>query len=282
MREIAGFKFYSLKECLVKFDGGSAFGHVPKMVWSREIEADELNRIEIACNPLLVKGHGKTILIDPGMGTKWSEKEKEIYGLKSFSLEDQLAEHGVCYNSIDLVILTHLHLDHAGGITYRNDQGELALTFPNAKVLVQKGEWRAANTPDQRSAPSYRRDDFLLLEESGNLEFVDGSNEVFPGCEVIVTGAHTKKHQAVRFFDEKEALVFVGDLFPTSFHLKPNWVMGYDLYPLKIIKERQKWLSELAREKVFGYFFHDPTITFFQIRKSEDQNTRYVLKAITE
>src|SRR5690606_6782424 len=145
-----------------------------------------------------------------------------------------LAEAGVRVDDVSHVILTHLHLDHAGGATRRvGDQ--LVPSFPNARYFVQRGEWDVANHPDQRSSPSYRPDDFRPLMEHGVLELLDGEGEILPGVSVRKTPGHTLHHQSVRIADGDRVLWYLGDIFPTSRHLKPNYVMGFDLYPLEVM-----------------------------------------------
>lgn len=251
------------------FDGGAMFGHVPKVVWNRLVDTDEYNRVLCSCNSLLVRIGGLNILTDPGMGQKWNEKELQLYGLTAKSYDDLLRPHGLTPADIDMVIPTHLHIDHAGGLTRWNASGEISLTFPKARVLVQRGEWHAANHPDPRSRPSYRPHDWQPVHDAGLLELLDGDTRIIDGIDVVVTGGHTLHHQAIRFTAGGDTVWYLGDILPSSAHLKPHWVMGYDLYPIGVMESRARLLPLLEQDNVISVLGHDPFNTIGKIRKGE-------------
>lgn len=250
-----------IAESTARFDGGAMFGHVPKVVWNRIVSCDEQNRVETAQNCLLLRDfHGRNILVETGMGAKWDAKERALYGLNGRDWAGLLHPHGLGTMDIDVVVLTHLHIDHAGGLTFRNDEGHLAPTFPTARIYVQEGEWSVANNPDPRSRPSYRADDFLPVEKSGQVVLVRGDRELFDGCAVRVTGGHTANHQLVRFDIGGRFLYFLGDILPSSAHLKPHWVMGYDLFPMGVMESRARILREIVDTDHLCVFGHDPQV----------------------
>lgn len=260
-----GIEIHLLQESIVRMDGGAMFGHVPRVVWHKLAVPDEQNRLACACNCLLVKAPGRNIVIEAGMGNKWNEKEVGLYDLKGHSFAELLAPHGLTPAAIHLVIVSHLHIDHAGGLTRWDATGAVVPTFPNATVVVQRNELCAASNPDPRSRPSYRAHDFLPIEQSGKLRLVDGNGVVDAGIEVIVTGGHTAWHQVVRIEAGDETVWFLADLFPSSAHLKPHWVMGYDLIPLEVMRSRTRLLPVLAKPNVVAVFGHDPYIPVARI-----------------
>ncbi|MCC6546569.1 MBL fold metallo-hydrolase [Candidatus Sumerlaeota bacterium] len=266
-------QFHPLQESTLRFDGGAMFGHVPKTVWQKLVEPDHNNRVLTACNSLLVRTAGKNIVVEVGMGTKWSDKEVELYELKSNPYSQLLSPHGLTTSDIDLIIVTHLHIDHAGGLTRFNGQQKVESTFPNATVVVQQGEWEAANNPDLRSRPSYRAHDFLPIHESGKLQLVQGSRQILPGVEVILTGGHTQWHQIVKFTTARHTVYYLGDCIPSTAHLKPHWVMGYDLYPMDVIRARSRLFPLLVRENVIVVFGHDPANPVARIVEGKKPNT---------
>lgn len=246
-----------IQESRFRLDGGAMFGHVPKVVWSRLIETDAANRIQLACNILLHRHpSGAVVLVETGMGTRWNEKERAFYELVSTDVPTALRDAGVQVSDVTHVILTHLHLDHAGGATMM-ENGSAIPAFPNARYFVQRGEWEAANNPDIRSSPSYRPDDFRPLMEHGVLELQDGDGEILPGISVRKTPGHTLHHQSVRIEADGQMLWYLGDIFPTSRHLKPNYVMGFDLYPLEVMRTREALLEELLEPNTIAIFEHD-------------------------
>ncbi len=249
---------FALREARLSFDGGAMFGHVPKTVWSRLVEADGLNRVRTACNTLLAHMNGRWVLTDPGMGTRWNEKERDLYALEVPTYEEILAPAGIAPADIALVILSHLHIDHAGGLTKWDANGHVVPVFPNAHVAVQKGEIEAALNPDLRSRPSYRLDDFEWYRENGRLIALEGETEVLPGVTALPTGGHTAHHQVLRFDLPKETVWFLADIYPSTAHLKPHWVMGYDLFPLDVIAARQRLLPDLLAENTRALLGHDP------------------------
>ena len=262
-------EFRALQQCRMRFDGGSVFGHVPKVVWEQFVTSDQKNRVLAGCNTILIRMHGKNILTDVGMGTKWNQKELGLYALTPLTAGEMLAPHGLKPEDIDLILLSHLHIDHAGGLTKLNGQGEVELAYPNAMVYVQKGEWEAANRPDPRSRPSYREWDFRPVYDAGKLKLLDGNTELFPGCDMVVTGGHTANHQIVVFQHGEEKVIFTADIFPTSVHLKPHWCMGYDLFPLGVMEARQQLLPALEQKNVSTVFGHDPRILAGRIFRND-------------
>jgi glyoxylase-like metal-dependent hydrolase (beta-lactamase superfamily II) len=240
-------------------DGGAMFAVVPKPLWTRKVTPDPLNRIQQATHCLLIQTGEKNLLIDSGYGSKLSEKQRKLHGSEAGNpLGASLAEAGVSREQIDTVLLTHLHFDHAGGLTRKREDGTLELEFPNAEIIVQRGEWETAraNWPELRGA--YSRENLDPLADSDKLRLVEGDVEIIPGVRTIVTGGHTEFHQAIVIERAGETLVYLGDICPTHWHLPTAWCIGYDLFQLQTRRIKQKLLPEIATNNWWALFDHDP------------------------
>jgi len=244
-------------------DGGTLFGVVPKSLWERRRPADENNLIRTACVAAVARYRGRTIVCETGIGTKLSEKQARQFGLwEPDSLLTSLQRLGVRADEVDLVLTSHLHWDHAGGLTRREPDGRLQVTFPRARHVVQRAEWDFALHPDPRSRAGYMEDDLLPIADSGLIEFVSGEAEVLPGLWVRQTGGHTPGHQLVVFrVSEDLACVVTGDLVGLRQHLRVPWVPAADLDVLRTIEEKTRLLEEASRHRwllVLGHEVQQP------------------------
>ncbi len=261
-------KLNLFRESLFRLDGGAMFGHVPKVVWSRLITTDEANRIQLACHPLLVRHpSGRIVLVETGMGTKWGAKEAALYALESTPIEAELARHGLTAADVTDVILTHLHLDHAGGATRHGGSGDPVPAFPHATYHVQRREFEVANAPDMRSRPSYRAESIDPITAAGRWNHLEGDGEVLPGIRVRVTPGHTRWHQSVLLDGPDGPVWYLGDIVPTSRHAKPHYVMGFDLYPLDVMASRQALFEEAVALDPLLIFEHDPDTPVGRLRR---------------
>lgn len=243
-------------------DGGSMFGSVPKPLWSRTNPPDERNRIRLAMRCLLLEGHGRRILVDVGMGDKFSAKLMEIYAVEPRpTLEDSLLAAGVEPSSITDVILTHLHFDHAGGATVRTQTG-LAPRFPGARWYVQRRNWQNAHAPNPRERASYMPENFDPLHEAGVLELWDGPQRPWPGISILTAEGHTRGQQLVRVEGGGEVVYFVADLIPTAAHVRIPFVMGYDMACIETMEEKRVLLTRAASERAWICLEHDPEVAF--------------------
>ncbi len=203
-----------------RIDGGSIFGVVPKMLWERLCPPDENNRIQLSVNCLLVKVSDKIVLVDTGNGTNYEQKEKDIYCMEEGTdILSSMSSAGISPESIDIVVLTHLHFDHAGGNTVV-DGDNIRPAFPSAAYYVQKLEWEDAVSNTSTMSVSYRKDNYIPLKEANQLELIDGDTEIIPGLNTILTGGHANGHQAVLAESDEGKFMFPGDVIPTSHHMK--------------------------------------------------------------
>src|SRR5688572_11578 len=199
-----------------RLDGGAMHGVVPKTLWSRLVSCDAENRCSYSTQCLLVEGRGRRVLIETGNGDKFSPRDKERYGIDhDRSIAHNLRALGVEAESIDQVIMTHLHFDHSGGTT-RAIAGGHAPVFARARHVIQRREWHDATHPHERNRASYLDENLRPIEAAGLLELVDGEAEVAPGIRVLPTPGHTAGHQSVVLSDgHGHHVIFFGDVIPT-------------------------------------------------------------------
>jgi len=256
--KLGEWTFRTFHDGQFKLDGGSMFGVVPKTMWESKHSADELNRIELDLRCLLVDEGDRRILVDTGMGDRWDPKMTSIFALerRPNQLIAELAEAGITRESVTDVVLTHLHFDHSGGV-FRDVDGQLELTFPNARHWVQQRQWDWAMNPSERDRASFRISDFKELQESGKLKLIDGQSEIMPGVRVTPVSGHTPGQQLVEFHTASGVVVFCGDLVPFLSQVHIPWIMGFDLNPLLTITEKKQFLTRAAEDNYILVFEHD-------------------------
>jgi len=256
--KIGKYKLYPIETGRFALDGGAMFGVVPKTLWEKLNPADEYNRIDLALRSLLLKSEDRLILIDTGIGNKFSEKLKNIYKIdfSIYSLKNSLEKLNISPGDISDVIISHLHFDHAGGTTTKSE-GELNLTFPNASYHIQQEQWDWALNPTQKDKASFLEEDFLLLQDYGKLNLLSGPCELFPGIELLVMYGHTHGMQIVKISDTTDTILYCSDLIPTASHIPIPWVMAYDNNPLTTMIEKSRLLQVIADEKWMLFFEHD-------------------------
>lgn len=254
-----------------KLDGGAMFGVVPKVLWERRIPADERNRIQLGMRCLLVEHASGLVLIDTGAGNKEDQKFKAMYGIENDGadgrtlLEDGLREIGARPEDVAIVINTHLHFDHAGGNTYRDESGKVKPAFPNARYFVKRGEYDYATHTNERTSASYFERNFMPVVATGKFEFVSREREIVKGIRVVPTPGHTPFHQSVLIESGGERAFFLGDLCPTHAHLPLPWIMGYDVEPLVTLETKRRILRQAEDEGWLLVFEHDATVAWGRV-----------------
>jgi glyoxylase-like metal-dependent hydrolase (beta-lactamase superfamily II) len=272
------FELTPVIDGFLALDGGAMFGVVPKPLWEKVAPPDERNRIRMAMRAWLVRGGGRTVLIDAGCGDKLDRKAADIYGLaRDYNLAHALADAGETPESIDLVIASHLHFDHAGGFTKRAAEGGAEPRFPNARYSIRRGEWEDALHPHERNRASYFAENYVPLGAAGLVDFVDEDRAVAPHISVRRTGGHTMHHQIVTIDAGGRVAVFVADLLPTAAHLPLPFIMGYDLYPMDTLAFKRAFLREAVAREYLILFEHDPEIAAGYIR---EQNGKWFVDRV--
>lgn len=247
-------------DCEFRLDGGAMFGVVPRTLWSKTCPPDEQNRIRMNMNCLFIEGHGERILIDTGIGDKWSDKHQSRYGIerkKSFA-QSLRAVAGVGREDITIVINTHLHFDHAGGNTILNGSGKASPAFPQARYFVSRAEYEHAEAPSERDRASYLPDNWRPVKDTGQLELKESEYEVVPGLRMETHAGHNRSMQCARLEQGTQTLFGFADLVPMRAHVPFAWIMGFDLYPVETLEAKKKLLPQAARENWTCLFYHDP------------------------
>jgi len=255
-------------------DAGGFFGVVPKALWSRFTETDERGRLLCRLNLLLVEAGGKRILVETGTGVRVGEKDRDIKGIEGGDPAGALRAVGEDPASIDYVVLSHLHYDHAGGMV--DAAGRPA--FTGARYVVQRDEGEAAHGDELRLAGLMETEQLDLVRAAGQLAEVQGEVELVAGVSVLRTGGHTRGSQAVllgaqnggaRAEDPQEHGIFWGDLIPTRWQISVRWVSAYDDYPIAAVEVRSELVQRAAAEGWWCYFTHDPGDLPVQIEATE-------------
>jgi glyoxylase-like metal-dependent hydrolase (beta-lactamase superfamily II) len=262
-------------------DGGTMFGVVPKVMWSKLISVDQYNCIPQATNCVLVQTGRQNVLIDTGYGSKLRDKERTLLSADPGDpIVDNLKAKGLTPDDIDVVILSHLHFDHAGG-GIRLADGKLVTTFPRAEYVVQRLEWEIAMAgyPELRAA--YPVDNFEPLKDSGQLRLVDGDGEIIPGIYARITGGHTNGQQALFIESAGQTAVYLADACPTWRHLPSLWCMSYDMDLLQSRRIKPLLLGEIADRGWLALSDHDPDHAAARLRRDPDREFA-VIEAIRE
>jgi glyoxylase-like metal-dependent hydrolase (beta-lactamase superfamily II) len=268
---VGDLEIHALSDGTFALDGGAMFGVVPRVLWERHLPPDALHRVGLGLNCLLVRAaDGQHVLCDTGLGDRWDDGARERLALDGGGrVVGELATLGLAPEDVDVVVLSHLHFDHAGGAVRRGADGALAPTFPRARHVVQAAEWREARSPHERHRASYRPDDFLPLESAGVLELVEGTIDVAPGVRVSHAPGHCPGLQVVTVESAGETLVFPSDLLPTRAHLRPTWHMGFDLDARATVDAKTALLAQVAAGDWIVAFDHDASVPLARLRPVE-------------
>ena len=276
--EFGDYRVEIIPDTEFRLDGGAMFGVVPRVLWERVCPPDELNRIKLTCNCIFIDTGKQKILIETGMGEKWSPKETAMYGIERsqpFS-ESLRAIAGCSQEEIDIVVNTHLHFDHAGGNTVDNFEFELSALvsenqekttgvkggksqarFRNARYLVSRNELRHARSPHERDRASYLTDNWEPLIESGQLELMPDTYKPIPGLIVEQVRGHSETMQTIKLTRGDQTLYGFFDMVPTRHHVSAPWIMSYDLFPTETLAFKKHVLPQALAENWICHFYHD-------------------------
>ncbi len=265
---LGDFELSIFSDGIYPLDGGAFFGVVPKVMWSRKVAADEKNYVQAGLNSLLIQTANHTVLVETGMGNKLSERMIKFYGQPAKLLAN-LAAGGIYPEDVDIVINTHLHFDHCGWNTVRDENGKAVATFPRAKYYAPEGEWQYARKPSERDAISYIPDNYDTLVQSGQMTLLKGGEEIVPGISVKTFPGHTAHMQAVIVESGGRTACYISDLIPTTAHIDITWGMGFDLYPLQTIESKKQYYAKAIPKRWLTVFTHDPRAPWAYVEKDE-------------
>lgn len=275
-------KISSIEGNRQRLDGGSMFGNAPRALWERWVETDEDGRIPLSCRAMLAEGlNGQTVLFETGIGAFFEPKLRERFGVEESShvLLDSLAQRGLGHEDIDVVVLSHLHFDHAGGLLATWRQGhEPELLFPNARFLVSKEAWERACRPHARDRASFIPELQPLLETSGRLEVVeeDRSPLFREAVRFHFSDGHTPGLMLAELV-ANNGIVFCADLIPGVPWVHLPVTMGFDRYPERLIDEKKAFLEDKIARGVRLFFTHDPNCALG--KPSVDDAGRFAIQA---
>ena len=262
----AGYQIDAVEAGRIRLDGGAMFGIVPRPLWQRRIEPDDRNRIPLAMRCLLLRGHGRTVLVDTGVGDKGDAKFDDIYGVDHghSTLLGSLAALEVAPGDVTDVLFTHLHFDHCGGATRRTAAGDLEVVFPRADLWVGERHWAWAHESPREGA-SFLSDNLDPLQASGRLRLIEDGDAPFPNVALEVVDGHTQGQVLPRVTDGERSVFYPADLVPTAAHVSPLWIMAYDIEPLATLSEKESVLGRGAREGWAVVFEHDPVTAWARL-----------------
>ncbi len=248
-----------------RLDGGAMFGNAPRALWERWVRPDDRHRIPLACRAALWRTEHATVLLEAGIGAFFRPELRDRYGVveSDHVLLDNLAAIGVYPSDIDVVVLSHLHFDHAGGLLTRYDPDQPSeLVFPNARYLVGKTAWERALAPHPRDRASFVPELHALLTASGRLTLVDGPTHPSApgGLRVHRSDGHTPGMMLTELPLRDGPMVFAADLIPGVPWVHAPITMGYDRFPERLIDEKTALLEELLSRGGRLFFTHDAEI----------------------
>jgi glyoxylase-like metal-dependent hydrolase (beta-lactamase superfamily II) len=253
---------------VTNLDGGAMFGVVPKPLWERKYECNEKNQIELRTDPILIQWDGKNILMESGIGKgKLTDKQKRNFGVVEEShLEEDLLALGLKPEDIDIVLMTHLHFDHACGLT-KLVNGEYVSVFPKARIISSSIEWNEMQNPNIRSINTYWKENWQAIVTQ--VETFENNWELGP-IKLIHTGGHSDGHSILLLEDGLETIIHMADLMPTHAHKPALWVMAYDDYPMNSIKAKEDWIPYGISKNAWFIFYHD---AIYRAVKWDEQGT---------
>ena len=265
-------KLYTIDTGFFKLDGGAMFGVVPKSIWQKTNPADEFNLCSWAMRCLLIQEGDRLILIDNGIGYKQDERFLKHYHLHGDdTLEKSLTNLKFSKDDITDVFLTHLHFDHCGGSIERQADGNLVPAFKNANYWSNKEHWQWAVEPNDREKASFLKENILPIQESGKLKFIDTLDGVSftDNIQIRFAFGHTDSMMLPQISYKGKTILYMADMLPSVGHIPMPYVMSYDMFPLKTLKEKKKFLEEAVQNDYILFFEHDPVNECCTLQETE-------------
>src|SRR5699024_4807662 len=251
-------------------DGGAMFGVVPKALWSRKYPVNEKNQIELRTDPILLQLDGKNYLIDAGLGNgKLTDKQKRNFGVsEESSLVESLAAKNVTSDDIDYILMTHLHFDHACGLTRTTENGYVGV-FKNATIITNAIEWNEMRQPNMRSKNTYWKMNWESIQQ--HVYTFEKEIKLTEHLRMIHTGGHSDGHSIILFEDGEDCFIHMADLMATHAHQNKLWAMAYDDYPVTSVHQKEKWMAYGYERNAWYTFYHDTHYRALRFDKEGNQ-----------
>ncbi|HYL58806.1 MAG TPA: MBL fold metallo-hydrolase [Candidatus Acidoferrales bacterium] len=263
---VGAFSVAFLTDGLWRNDGGCMFGVVPRELWKHNHPPDEQNRIRLNLTCPLIVNRGDAVLVDTGIGNRLSAVERKIFDHGDGWLPEHLRALGMEAGDVTHLVVSHLHFDHCGGLVRRRDSGKLEPAFPRARIFIQRGELELAREPrNERLHAAYRAAGEVIATVASQIEAIDGDTEIVPGVRAVVTGGHTRDHQAVIVGDGGECFMHLADIVPTRSHIRGPWNQAYDLDALRTMEQKAHYLGLAAEHRWWLSFAHDDVVFAAQV-----------------
>jgi glyoxylase-like metal-dependent hydrolase (beta-lactamase superfamily II) len=253
-------------------DAGVLFGPVPRILWNSLVteEIDHEHRLLQALNCLLVETPAGRVLVETGIGERVSDKVRDMRRYEGSPIVPALAAAGFEPASVDVVAMSHLHFDHAGGLLLADG----ARAFPRATIVAQRSEWEIALGDNPRLVASYDQPEVRLVRDWGEEGWAEGEREILPGVSVVPTGGHSAGHQAVVVRGgggEGRTLAFFGDLAMRPWAANPRWVSSFDDFPLDSVTVKASLFAQAADENWVVVLSHEPLTPIGRLLRDRDR-----------
>lgn len=266
---VGEWKITALSDGHFRLDGGAMWGVVPQNLWRKMTPPAEDNTILMTLRPFLCERGDEKIVIEVGVGDRWSEKLAKIYHLMpTTSLDATLRACGVTPEEVTHVVASHCHWDHIGAMV-REEDGALVPRFPNARHYASAIEVQMAKAPGHARKGSYRADDIVPIEEAGLLTTWSGDQELLPGLRAHELGGHSDGVSVITLNEDGEGdtAIFWADVVPTTHHIQPPYIMAYDIDVVRSFDVRSEWMQRAADGGWLGLFYHDVDHGFGRLSK---------------
>ncbi len=253
-------------------DAGALFGPVPRLLWDRWAvgEIDHEHRLLQALNCLLVETPAGRVLIETGIGERVTDKVRDMRAYEGTPIAPALERAGFEPGSVDVVAMSHLHFDHAGGLL----RADGSRAFPRARIVAQRAEWEIALDDNSRIVASYDQPEIRLVRDWGEAGWADGGVELLPGVSVVPTGGHSKGHQAIVVRGggpSGRMLAFFGDLCMRPWSANPRWVTSFDDFPLASVEVKADLFARAADEAWIVVLSHEPSTPVGRLVRDRDR-----------